>query len=120
MDKCKPVGPYSQAVVAGPWLFLSGQIPIDPKTGQLVVGDITVQTERVMKNIGAVLRDYDRGFHHIVKVGIFLKDMEHFSSVNEVYKKYFKEPFPARSCMAVKGLPKGADIEIEVTAFSGE
>ena len=120
MDKCKTLGPYSQALVAGPWLFLSGQIPIDPKTGQLVLGDITIQTERVMQNIGAILRDYGRDFHHVVKAGIFLKDMDHFASVNEVYKKYFKEPFPARFCVAVKDLPKGADIEIEVIAFSAD
>ena len=113
----KPIGAYSQAVTVGPWMFLSGQIPIDPKTEDLVSGDITLQTERVMENIKVVLKENDMDFNHVIKTGIFLKDMKHFSSVNEVYGRYFEKPFPARSCVAVRGLPKGVDIEIEVIAF---
>ena len=113
----KPIGAYSQAVTVGPWMFLSGQIPIDPKTEDLVSGDITLQTERVMENIKVVLKENDMDFNHVIKTGIFLKDMKYFSSVNEVYGRYFEKPFPARSCVAVRGLPKGVDIEIEVIAF---
>lgn len=112
----KPVGPYSQAVAVGSWLFLSGQIPIDPDTEQMISGDIVSQTERVMQNIQAVLKAHNMSFNHVVKVSIFLKNMDHFSSVNEVYSRYFTKPFPARSCVAVRELPKGVDIEIEVIA----
>ena len=112
----KPVGSYSQAIATGSFLFLSGQIPIDPDTEKIISGDIVSQTERVMQNIQAVLKAHDMDFSHVVKAGIFLKNMDHFSSVNEVYSRYFKEPFPARSCVAVRELPKGVDIEIEVIA----
>jgi 2-iminobutanoate/2-iminopropanoate deaminase len=112
----KPVGSYSQAIAIGSFLFLSGQIPIDPDTEKIISGDIVSQTERVMQNIQAVLKAHDMDFSHVVKAGIFLKNMDHFSSVNEVYSQYFKEPFPARSCVAVRELPKGVDIEIEVIA----
>ena len=112
-----PVGPYSQAVFAGPFLFLSGQIPLDPENQKLLTGDIRSQTERVMKNIKAVLQAAQMDFFHVIKTSIFLKEMNHFSVVNDVYGKYFTEPFPARSCVAVQELPKGADIEIELIAF---
>ena len=113
----KPVGAYSPAVAIGPWLFLSGQIPLIPETGEIVKGDIASQTERVMKNIQEILLANHMDFHHIVKAGIFLKSMDHFSSVNEIYSQYFKDTFPARSCIAVQDLPKGVDIEIEAIAF---
>ena len=112
----KPVGSYSQAIAVGSWLFLSGQIPIDPHTEKIISGDIISQTERVMQNIQAVLEAHNMNFSHVVKAGIFLKNMDYFSSVNKVYSRYFKEPFPARSCVAVQELPKGVDIEIEVIA----
>ena len=113
----KPVGSYSQAIAVGPWLFLSGQIPIDPNTEKLISGDIISQTERVMKNVQAVLEANQMDFYDVVKVGIFLTNMDHFSSVNTVYSQYFKTPFPARSCVAVQALPKGVDIEIEMIAY---
>lgn len=116
----KPVGAYSQAVSVGSWMFLSGQIPIDPQTEQLISGSIAVQTERVMENIKMVLKENKMDFNHVVKAGIFLVNMKDFSSVNEVYSKYFAKPFPARSCVAVRELPKGVDIEIEVIAFRSE
>ena len=112
----KPVGAYSQAIAVGPWLFLSGQIPLIPETGEIVKGDIIPQTERVMKNIQMVLLANHMDFDNVVKAGIFLKNMGHFSAVNEVYSRYFKKPFPARSCVAVQDLPKGVDIEIEAIA----
>ena len=113
----KPVGPYSQAVFAGPFLFLSGQIPIEPESQKLLTGDIQLQTKRVMKNIQAVLQAAQMDFSHVIKTSIFLKDMNHFPIVNEVYSQYFSEPFPARSCVGVQELPKGADMEMELIAF---
>ncbi len=114
----QPVGSYSQAVTVGPWFFLSGQIPLVPETGEMISGDIAVQTERVMKNIKAVLEAHRMSFNHVVKTGIFLKNMDDFAVVNEVYSRYFEKPFPARSCVAVSELPKSSNIEIEVIAFS--
>ena len=113
----RAVGPYSQAILAGPFLFLSGQIPIEPKSQKLLAGDIHSQTERVMKNIQAVLHAAQMNFSHVIKTLVFLKNMDHFPVVNDVYSKYFSEPFPARSCVTVQELPKGADIEIELVAF---
>ncbi|MFN3360043.1 MAG: RidA family protein [Pseudanabaenaceae cyanobacterium] len=112
-----PVGPYSQAIkVEGKFLFLSGQIPLDPSSGKLVEGDITVQTERVMDNIGAVLAAAGADFSHIVKTTVFLVDMADFSQVNAIYGKYFSDRPPARSCIQVAALPLGARIEIECIA----
>ena len=113
----KPVGAYSQAVAVGPWMFLSGQIPIDPRTEQLVSGDIAAQTERVMENIKLVLKENSMDFTHVVKAGIFLINMDDFSEVNKVYSRYFTKPFPARACVAVKSLPKKAQVEIETIAY---
>ena len=112
----RPVGSYSQAVIAGGRVFLSGQIPLDPKTNQLIKGDISAQTKQVMENIKAVLKAGGCDFSHVVKAVIFLTDMSQFSKVNAIYSLYFKEPFPARSCVEVSALPKGAQIEVEVTA----
>lgn len=112
-----PVGPYSQAVQVGPMLFCSGQISIDPKTNEVFLGDTKEQTRIVMENVKAVLMQADRSFEHIVKSTIFLVDMADFQAVNEVYSQYFKEAPPARSCVAVSGLPKGVRVEVEVIAY---
>lgn len=110
------VGPYSQAVRIGSFIFCSGQIPLDPATQQIVAGDITVQTKRVMANIAAVLRAEGLGFDNVVKTTIFLTNLGDFQTVNEIYGSYFKSEPPARSTVQVSGLPKGAGVEIEVIA----
>ncbi|MBR2929767.1 MAG: RidA family protein [Clostridia bacterium] len=109
------IGPYSQAIKAGNLLFTSGQIPIDPKTGEVSGEDITAQTEQVMKNLGAVLAEAGASFTKVVKTTCFLSDMASFAAFNEVYAKYFTEK-PARSCVAVKALPKGVLVEVEAIA----
>lgn len=111
-----PVGPYSQAVQFGQMLYCSGQIPINPKTNEVVKGSVEEQTELVMENVGAVLRAAGLGFEDVIKASIFITDMSNFPRINEVYAKYFPEVAPARSCVAVKELPKGVDVEIEVIA----
>lgn len=113
----EPIGPYSQAVQMGNMIFCSGQIPLDPKTNQILTGDISAQTELVMKNIEAVLKEAGCEFKNVVKTTIFLTSMKDFPLVNEVYGKYFKELPPARSTVEVSGLPKGVNVEIEVLAF---
>ncbi|RNC68860.1 MAG: RidA family protein [Desulfuromonadales bacterium] len=110
----KAIGPYSQAVKSGGFLFLSGQIPLDPATGELVPGDIRAQAGRVMENIAAVLEEAGAGFDSIVKSTIFLTDLGNFAAVNEVYGSYFEAAPPARSTVEVKGLPRAALVEIEV------
>jgi len=110
------IGPYSQAVQAGGLLFCSGQIPLDPATGELVRGDVAVQTGQVMRNIAAVLEAAGTGFDRVIKTTIFLADMADFAAVNEVYGSCFSGHKPARSTVAVKDLPRGALIEIEVIA----
>ena len=112
----KAVGPYSQAVQMGDFLFCSGQISIDPKTNEVFTGDIKVQTEMVMKNIEAVLTAANLNFGNIIKTTIFLSSMNDFATVNEIYAKAFKDAPPARSTVAVAGLPKGVNVEIEVIA----
>jgi len=112
----KAIGPYSQAVQMGSFLFCSGQIPIDPKTNEVFTGDIKTQTEMVLKNIEGVLKAADMNFSHIVKTTIFLTSMNDFATVNEVYGKTFSTNPPARSTVAVAGLPKGVNVEIEVLA----
>lgn len=111
-----PVGPYSQAVKYGPFLFCSGQIAIDPKTNQVMTGDVKAQAELVMKNIGAVLQAAGYSYHQIIKTTIYLTNMADFAAVNEVYGKYFDSEPPARSTVAVSALPKGVQVEIEVLA----
>ncbi len=108
------IGPYSQAVKCGNMLFCSGQIPLDPATGELVAGDITVQSERVMNNIAAMLSAAGAGFDDVVKTTIFLVDMADFAAVNEVYGSRFPDHKPARSTVAVKSLPRNALLEIEI------
>ena len=111
------VGPYSQAVRAGSMVFCAGQIPLDPKTAQIVPGDIGEQTRRVLDNITAVLKADGLTFEHIVKTTIFLTDLGDFQTVNEIYGSYFKQQPPARSTVQVSALPKGARIEIEAIAM---
>ena len=113
----KAIGPYSQAIQAGKFLFLSGQIPLDPKTGELVKGDIRKQTQQVLENIKGVLESQGLGMEDIVKVTIFLKDIGNFNQVNEVYATYFPSSPPARSTVEVAKLPRDADIEIETIAL---
>ncbi|MDD2736446.1 MAG: RidA family protein [Desulfuromonadaceae bacterium] len=110
------IGPYSQAVKCGNILFCSGQIPLDPDTGELVAGDITAQAERVMNNIAAMLSAAGAGFDDVIKTTIFLVDMADFAAVNEVYGSRFSSHKPARSTIAVKSLPRNALLEIEVIA----
>jgi 2-iminobutanoate/2-iminopropanoate deaminase len=116
----KAIGPYSQAVQAPPgsWTFLSGQIPLDPKTGQVVPGDVAAQAQRVMENLKAVLAAAGLNFGHVVRCTIFLTDLNDFSTVNEVYGRYFDHPPPARSTVQVAGLPRGAKLEIDAIAVS--
>ncbi|MCX7826524.1 MAG: RidA family protein [Verrucomicrobiae bacterium] len=112
----KAVGPYSQAVRAGDFLFCAGQIPLDPATGNLVAGGIREQTERVLENIKAVLASQGIGVEHVVKTTVFMTNLADFAAMNEVYAKCFPTNPPARSTVQVAALPKGAQIEIEVTA----
>ena len=114
-DAPDAIGPYSQAVDTGELVFLAGQIGIDPKTGQLVEG-IEAQTRQAMENIKAVLDAAELTFNNVVKTTIFLVNMDDFAKVNEIYGSYLKKPYPARSTVAVKALPKGALVEIEVIA----
>ena len=112
----KAVGPYSQAVWAGDFLFCAGQIPLDPTTGNLVAGGVVEQTVRVLENIRGVLESQDLDFAHVIKTTVFLADMNHFAAMNEVYAKFFTGDFPARSTVQVARLPKDALVEIEVIA----
>ena len=110
------VGPYNHAVRTGDLLFCAGQIPIDPATGNLISGDIKVQTERVLENVRAILDDQKLTFANVVKSTVFLANLGDFAGMNEIYAKYFTENFPARSTIQVAALPKGANVEIEVVA----
>lgn len=112
-----PIGPYSQAIIAGNMLFLSGQVAIDPDSNELIVGGISQETEQVMKNIEKLLKQSGYSFSEVVKTTIFLSDMRHFADVNKVYGSFFKGDFPARETVAVLGLPKNANVEISVTAY---
>lgn len=111
------VGPYSQAVKAGDFLFVSGQIPIDPGTGELISNDIQKAAERSLENIGAILNEGGSSFDKVVKTTVFVKNMSDFAKVNEVYARYFKSDMPARSCVEAK-LPKDSLVEIEVIAIA--
>ena len=110
------IGPYSQAMSFGNMVFTSGQIPINPETGSVDAVGIIEQTEQVMKNLGAVLSEAGSSFEKAIKTTCFLSDMSNFAAFNEVYAKYFTEK-PARSCVAVKDLPKGVLVEVEVIAY---
>lgn len=107
------IGPYSQGIRAGSFLFLSGQIPLDPQTGTLVGTDVKEQTRQAMRNVEGLLSSQGLGFDRIVKTTVFLKSMDDFAAFNEVYASFLKAPYPARSTVAVAGLPKGALVEIE-------
>jgi len=114
-----PIGPYNQAVMANGFLFLSGQVAINPETGGLTQSSISEETHQVMRNIKAVLLEASYGFEDVVKTTIFLSDMGLFAEVNEIYGSYFETDFPARETVAVKGLPKGVNVEISMTAYKG-
>jgi 2-iminobutanoate/2-iminopropanoate deaminase len=112
-----PIGPYSQAVIAGNFMFISGQIALNPLTDQLLTDDIKIETKQVMENIRSILTEAGIGFNNVVKTSIFLMDMQNFAQVNEVYGTYFKDRFPARETIQVAGLPKNVNVEISVIAI---
>ncbi len=107
------IGPYSQAVKTGNLVFLSGQIPLDPATGQLVSGEIEAETTRVFENLKAVAEAAGGSLNHAVKVNVYLTDLAHFTRVNEIMATYFKQPYPARAAVQVAALPRGARVEVE-------
>ncbi len=111
-----PIGPYSQAVAAGNLLFISGQVCIDPQSGELNNADVKAEAHQVMKNLQAILSQAGLSFNHVVKTTIFLSDMNLFAEVNEIYGSYFTGTFPARETIAVKGLPKSVNVEISMIA----
>jgi 2-iminobutanoate/2-iminopropanoate deaminase len=115
-DAPRPIGPYAQAVISGGFLFCSGQIAIDPKTGEVVEGDVTAQTERVLQNLMAVLKEAKMGPTNVVKTTVYLRDMADFPKMNEVYAKYLGQEPPARTTIAAAGLPKGVAVEIDAIA----
>lgn len=110
------IGPYSQGIKIGNFLFASGQVPIIPETGEVFKGDIKDAVHLVFKNIGAILAEAGLTYDNVVKTTVFIKDMNDFAAVNEVYGSYFKKPYPARSCVEVARLPKDVGVEIEVIA----
>jgi len=112
----KPVGPYSQGVIAGGLLWVSGQIPLDPKSNKLVEGDIEAQTEQVLKNLLAILKDAKMGPENVVKATVFLADIKDFARMNEVYARYLGKEPPARSTIQAGALPRGVKVEIDVVA----
>jgi reactive intermediate/imine deaminase len=111
------IGPYSQAVQAGDLLFVSGQIPLDPATGQLVAGDVRAQTERVLANLMAILDAAGCTASDVVRTTIYLIDLAHFATVNEIYARFFESPYPARSTVQVSALPRGSQVEIDAIAL---
>jgi len=113
-----PIGPYSQAIAAGGFVFVSGQIPSNPITGEIISGDIKAEAKQVMENIKAILTEAGLDFNHLVKTSIFLTDMGNFAQVNEVYGTYFTEQFPARETVQVAALPKNVNVEISVIAIN--
>jgi len=115
----KAIGPYSQAVQVGNTVYLSGQTPIDPASGDLVAGDISAQARQVFENLKAVLTAAGLDFDNVARVGIYLTDLGNFAAVNEIMKTYFSEPYPARSTIGVAALPKAASVEIDMIAVIG-
>ena len=109
------IGPYSQAIVSGEWIFTSGQIPLDPQTGEMVEGDVRAQTERVLLNLEAILEAAGASLRDVVKMTVYLADLNDFSAMNEVYARFFTDP-PARSTVQVARLPRDARVEIEAVA----
>jgi 2-iminobutanoate/2-iminopropanoate deaminase len=112
----KPVGPFSAAIRAGDMLYLSGQVAQDPATGKLIAGDVAAQTERIFRNIEAVLQAAKLSLDHVIKVNVYLADMKDFAAMNEVYGRQFSAPHPARTTVQVAALPLGAQVELEVVA----
>jgi 2-iminobutanoate/2-iminopropanoate deaminase len=112
-----PIGPYNQAVITGNLIFISGQIPMDAATGEIISSDVKAETKKVMENIGAILSEAGSDFDQIIKTSIFLTDMQSFAQVNEVYGSYFTANFPARETVQVSALPKGVNVEISVIAL---
>jgi 2-iminobutanoate/2-iminopropanoate deaminase len=112
-----PIGPYNQAVATGSLIFVSGQIPMDAATGEIISSDVKAETKKVMENIGAILTEAGSDFDQIIKTSIFLTDMQSFAQVNEVYGSYFTANFPARETVQVSALPKGVNVEISVIAL---
>ena len=115
-----PVGPYSQALRVGPWLFCSGQIPLDSSGSQIIGQDIESQSKQVFENIKAVLSAENMTFKNVVKSTVFLTDMKEFSRFNRIYEQYFSDHKPARSCVEVSALPKSVKVEVEVIAFESD
>jgi 2-iminobutanoate/2-iminopropanoate deaminase len=118
-DAPAPIGPYSQAVLANGFLYISGQIAINPATAELNMVSLSGETHQVMRNLNALLLEAGFKFEHVVKTTILLSDMSLFAEVNEIYGSYFTKEFPARETFAVKGLPKGVNVEISAIAFKG-
>jgi 2-iminobutanoate/2-iminopropanoate deaminase len=114
-----PIGPYSQAVIAGNTLYVSGQIALDPETGELINENITEETHAVMKNLDAILREAGYAFEDVVKCSIFIKSMDDFATINEAYGQYFKQNPPARETVEVSKLPKNVNVEISCIAVKG-
>lgn len=111
------IGPYSQAIRAGDFLFVSGQIPLDPATGALIQGEIAAQTHRVLRNLAAILEAAGASFHHVVKTTVYLADMSEFAAMNEVYGTYFPAPAPARATVQAARLPRDVRVEIDLIAY---
>lgn len=111
-----PIGPYNQAIISNDMIYISGQIPINPETNELITTDIATETHQVMRNLQEILTEAGINFNHVVKSTIFLSDMSLFASVNEVYGSYFSSDYPARETIAVKGLPKNVNVEISMIA----
>ena len=114
------VGPYSQAIKAGDFLFASGQVPIDPEKGKIVAGTVAGQAEQCMKNVGAILEAAGLTYDDVVKTTVYIVNMDFFGAINAVYGKYFQKTLPARSCVEIGKLPMGAMVEVEVTAYCGK
>jgi reactive intermediate/imine deaminase len=115
----KAIGPYSQAVQVGNTIYTSGQIPLDPATGELIAGDIDAQARRVFENLRAVIEAAGAGFADVARVGIYLTDLSNFAAVNAVMAEYFQQPYPARSTIGVAALPRGAQVEIDLVLVRG-
>jgi 2-iminobutanoate/2-iminopropanoate deaminase len=111
------IGPYSQGIKAGPWLFVSGQIPLDPQTGQLAAGDFTAHTRQALENLGQIVKAAGYEFSDIATVDVFLTDMGQFAIFNGIYEEYFPTHKPARAVVEVKGLPRGVSVEIKCIAY---
>jgi 2-iminobutanoate/2-iminopropanoate deaminase len=111
------IGPYSQAIRSGDFLFVSGQIPLDPATGTLIEGDVAAQTHRVLRNLGAILQEAGASFQHVVKTTVYLADMSEFGAMNEVYASYFPAPPPARATIQAARLPRDVRVEIDLIAY---